>query len=282
MTPARAKVKKLTKQALTYALLITFSVFAIFPFLWALSTSFKSEGSILQYPPTFLPWDFSTEHYVTVIKYSNLLQYFGNSILILVGTTLLCVTLGAHAAYGVERFEFRGKQAVLFGILCTIMVPGVAIIVPLYLIMTSIGLADTRFGIMLVYSAWLIPTCLWMLRGFINTVPRTLDEAAQIDGCSTIGVFYRIILPLIRGGLAAAAIVVFRFSWNEFIIALTLSSSESTRTVPVGLYYFVTATGVDWGKLMASVVLALAPIVVLFVLLQRQFVQGMMAGSLKG
>ena len=195
---------------------------------------------------------------------------------------LISIIVASHAAYAADRFEFRGKNLMLFVILCTMMIPSITILVPLYMLVTAAGLNDTLLALILVYSACLVPTCLWIMRGFFAAVPKSLDEAAMIDGCSRLQIFYRIVLPLTWPGVSAMAIVIFRFTWNEYIIALTMSSSDSTRTIPVGLYYFVAAFGIEWGVLMAAVMLALIPAIVVFVLMQRKFVEGMTSGAVKG
>ena len=222
------------------------------------------------------------EHYERVINGSNMLLYYRNSLIILVATTIICIVIASHAAYAADRFEFRGKQFVLFAILCTIMVPGIAILIPLYMLMGFLGINDTLLSMILIYSASLVPTCLWIMQGFFATVPRSLDEAALIDGCSRIQVFYRVVWPLTWPGLAAIALVVCRYTWNEFMIALTMSASDGTRTIPVGLYYFVSGYGIEWGLLMAAVVMALVPLVVLFIIMERRFVEGLTAGAVKG
>ncbi|MCI0528762.1 MAG: carbohydrate ABC transporter permease, partial [Nitrospira sp.] len=145
-----------------------------------------------------------------------------------------------------------------------------------------VGLLDTYWALILVYTAWQIPTVLWLMRGFFEAIPRELEEAALIDGCSRFQAFYRIIWPLTRPGLAAAAVIVFVNIWNEFIIALTLTTSDDKRLIPVGLYYYIGAYGIEWGKLMAAVCIALLPIIVLFVFLQRSFIKGLSSGSIKG
>lgn len=265
-----------------YAILGVLTIFALFPILWGLGTSLKPNAVINAYPPQWIPTPVTGEHYVRVLTGSNMPLYFRNSFIVLVATTGISIVVASHAAYAADRFRFRGKNIILFGILCTVMIPGISVLIPLYMLANAVGLHDTLLSIILIYSAWLVPTCLWIMRGFFASVPHELDEAGLVDGCSRLQVFYRVIWPLTWPGIGAIAIVVFRYAWNEFIIALTMSSSEYTRTIPVGLYHFVTGFGIEWGKLLAAVMLALIPVVILFVILQRKFVEGLTSGALKG
>jgi ABC-type glycerol-3-phosphate transport system permease component len=274
--------RTLLKSIGLYALLAVLSAFSLGPILWGLATSFKPTTVINAYPPVWIPSPVTTEHYLRVIFGSNMLLYYRNSIIVFAGTVLISILVASHAAYASDRFEFRGKNAMLLGILCTMMIPSIAILVPLYMLVSSVGLNDTLLAMILIYSASLVPTCLWIMRGFFAAVPKSLDEAAMIDGCSRFQVFYRIVLPLTWPGISAVALVVFRFTWNEYIIATTISASDGTRTIPVGLYYFIAAFGIEWGVLMAAVMLALVPAVILFIFMQRKFVDGMTSGAVKG
>ncbi len=278
----RTSWRQLIRYAVMYAILGVLTAFSLFPILWGLGTSLKPNTVINAYPPEWIPSQVTVDHYVRVVTGSNMPLYFRNSIIVLLGTALISILVASHAAYAADRFQFRGKNAILFAILCTVMIPGIAVLIPLYMLVNLVGLHDTLLSIILIYSAWLVPTCLWIMQGFFASVPHELDEAGLVDGCSRLQVFYRIIWPLIWPGIGAVAIVVFRYAWNEFIIALTMSSSEYTRTIPVGLYHFVTGFGIEWGKLMAAVMLALIPVVIVFIALQRKFVQGLTSGALKG
>jgi multiple sugar transport system permease protein len=270
------------KTVAMYAVLVLLAVFALGPILWGLATSFKPTAMINAYPPVWLPSPPTGEHYARVAFGSNMLTYYRNSTIIFAATALITILVASHAAYAADRFEFRGKNAMLFVILCTMMIPSIAILVPLYMLVTAAGLNDTLLALILIYSACLVPTCLWIMRGFFAAVPKSLDEAAMIDGCSRLQVFYRIVLPLTWPGISAMVIVVFRFTWNEYIIAMTMSASDATRTIPVGLYYFVAAFGIEWGVLMAAVMLALIPAIIVFIFMQRKFVEGMASGAVKG
>jgi ABC-type glycerol-3-phosphate transport system permease component len=265
-----------------YGTLMLTCAFTIFPILWGIATAFKDQGSIVSYPPMWLPHPVVANNYQMVLYGSNMPRYFLNSLVVAFATVVFTLVVASHGGYAAARFKFPLKNLLLFVILATIMIPGIAVLVPLYMIASRVGLHDTYWCLIIIYSAWQVPTVLWLMRGFFESIPKELEEAALIDGCGHLQAFYRVIAPLTRPGLAAAAVVVFVFVWNEFIIALTMTASDNMRLISVGLYYYVSAFGVEWGKLMAAVSVALIPAVALFIILQRQFIQGLTSGATKG
>ncbi len=267
--------------ALLYAMLGGVCVVLLVPTLWALSTSLKTEGAVLAFPPQLVPNPITFEHYAKVLQ-SNMPRYYLNSFFVAMATILVVLAVAAHGAYATARFNFRGKNAYMLLILGTMMIPGVANIVPIYIVANFLQVLDSYTILILVYSVWMVPLIIWLLKGFFESVPSSLEQAAMIDGYSRWYAFYRIVMPLSKPGLAAAAIMVFVYVWNEFIMALTLTSSDEMRTVTVGLHYYVTIFGIQWGELTAAVVLSLVPVTLFFLLLQRYFISGMIAGAFKG
>ena len=257
-------------------------IFAVSPLLWGLITSLKLSKDIITFPPKWLPIPMTFEHYAAVLTGSKLLLYLWNNLIVAVGTIILSLVIGVHGAYATSRFNFKFKNIIVFGILATSMVPGISILVPLYLSSVKMNLHDTFISLILVYSAWQMPTVLWILRGFIDRIPRELEEAAYIDGCSRLGAFYRITMPALRPGLGAAAILVFVFVWNDWLISSVLTISDSKRLLQVGLYRYVGDYGVEWGRFMAYVMISTIPIIAAFLALQRAFIQGLTSGSVKG
>lgn len=162
------------------------------------------------------------------------------------------------------------------------MIPGIAILVPLYNLSVKTGLYNSLAGMVIVYTAWNVPLLVWLLKGFFEKVPRELEEAAQIDGCGPFRLFYLIVLPIARPGLLAGAIMAMMAVWNDFLIGYTLAVSDQKRLVPYGLYAFISNIGIDWGQLMAATVLALVPVIFAFLIMQKWLVQGLMAGAVKG
>jgi ABC-type glycerol-3-phosphate transport system permease component len=262
--------------------LILASLFALIPIYWAVTTSLKPESKIITYPPQWWPDPFTLEHYINVMTQSALPRNYFNSMLLAAGTITLVLALGAHAGYAAARYQFRGKNGLLFVLLATVMIPGIVTLIPVYLMAVQLGLHDTHLILILVFAAWQTPTVVWLMRAFFENIPRELDEAALIDGCTRLGAFYRVILPLAQPGLAAAAILVFVWVWNEFIIALNLTASDKTRPLTVGLFFFVGESGIQWGKMAAAASAALLPVIALFAILQRRFIQGLTAGATKG
>jgi ABC-type glycerol-3-phosphate transport system permease component len=265
------------------AFLVVAAAFAVAPILWAVLTSLKSPREIAEYPPTLWPRTITWENYVgAVIQNEAFRQYLLNTTLIVVATTMLCLVVSAHAAHAVARFRFPGHRALMLAMLATIMIPGVAVVIPLYLIAVRTGIHETLLVLVLAYGAWLTPTIVWLLRGFVIGIPVELEEAARIDGHSRLGAFYRVVFPLLRPGLLAGAVLVFANIWNEFLLGYSLVQSDAVRVVQVGIYANLTEVGVQWGRLTAAAVAAMLPVFVFYAFLQKAFVQGLSAGAVKG
>jgi ABC-type glycerol-3-phosphate transport system permease component len=268
---------------MTVIFLFLASVFAVAPILWAVLTSLKSPKEVALYPPTFFPQHLTFENYLgAVINNGTYLHYLWNTAVIVVAATVLCLICSAHAAHAVARFRFRGSSVLMFAMFSTVMIPGVAVVIPLYLLSVKAGIYDTVMVLILVYSAWLTPTLVWLLRGFVLVIPYELEEAARIDGYSRLGAFYRVTLPLLRPGLLAGAVLIFANIWNEFLLGYSLVQSETARVIQVGIYANLTEVGVQWSRLTAAAVTAMLPVMIIYAFLQKAFVQGLSAGAVKG
>lgn len=257
-------------------------MFVLIPIYWTINTSLKQPRNVVSFPPQWIPYPPSLENYINVIWASVLPRNYLNSLILVGGTMILVIVVGVLAGYATARYDFRGKNALLFILLTTIMVPGIVTLIPQYFLAVQLGLHDTYLVLILIYGAWQVPTVMWIMRSFFQNIPRELDESALVDGCTRLGAFYRIVLPLSIPGIAAAAIVVFVWVWNEFIIALNLTASNATRPLTVGLYFFVGETGIQWGGMSAGAVIALLPVIIIFIILQRRFIEGLTAGAVKG
>jgi len=279
-----AKVRhfKFRPDLLTYGFLVLACAFAVLPLLWGLSTSFKPLGEVNAWPPKWLPDRPTIENYITVLSNAKYVRYLLNTIGVSVAVMLVGIALASHAAWTIVRFQFFGKTPLLFLMWATVMIPGVSVIVPLYLLAVDLGIYDSYLVLVVVYTASVVPTLVWLLRGFVESVPKELEEAAMIDGCTQAGVFYRIVVPLLRPGFGAAAVLVFVTVWNEFLIGYALVLGDEHRLIQVGVYYFVTDIGIDWGPLMAGMIISVLPIVILFGALQTYFLQGVTGGAMKG
>jgi ABC-type glycerol-3-phosphate transport system permease component len=208
--------------------------------------------------------------------------YMLNTVIVVISALVRSQLLAAHMAHATTRYAFAGKALMLNLMWATVMIPGIAIVVPLYTLSVDVGIYDTLLVLILVYSAWLVPTLVWLLRGFVANVPNELEESARVDGCSRLGAFYRITLPLIRPGLIAGGMLVFIHIWNEFLIGYSLVLSDENRLLQVGVYFFVTENGIAWGPLMAAALGSIVPVIIAYSFLQRSFIQGLTGGAVKG
>ncbi len=267
---------------LVYAALGAALAFALLPLLWGLSTSLKAQIDVHKFPPVWIPSPPTFANYADAVFDIRFGRYLFNTLIVVFASLVLSTALALHAAWATVRFRFAGREGILLVMWATIMVPGIAVIVPLYIASVDLGLYDTLASLVIVYSAWLVPTLVWLLRGFIAAIPYELEEAARIDGCSRIGAFWRVTMPLLRPGLLAAGVLVFVMVWNEFLIGYSLTLSDGNRMIQVGIYYFMTETGVEYGPLTAAAIASIAPIAVLYALLQRAFIQGLTGGAVKG
>ena len=279
MRPARRRRRN--TNPLVYVALAAASLFAILPILWGVSTSFKSESATLS-DQGWIPTQFTLENYRLVLFESKIPLYIGNTLLVAGLTVIATILVAIFGAYAAARFRFRGKTTSLFLILMTSMIPGIAILVPLYFLAVQLGLYDTYAVMVVVYTAWQIPTVIWMLKGFFESIPDSIEEAGRVDGASHWRVMVQLIFPLAVPGIAAAAVISFVYVWNDFLIASTMISSDDKRLVAVGLYNYLSQYGIVWGQLTAAVVVSIIPIVIVFVLMERRIVAGLSAGATKG
>lgn len=265
-----------------HVILILFAAVVIVPILWGLSTSLKLDGEINRFPPTVIPDTWNFDNFYKVIFKSNFSTYFTNSLVVTGICIVISTLIAGHAAYALARFRIKYRETIMFAILMTGMVPAVALLIPLYIMAVKAGLYNTRIMLVLVYTAWRTPMLTWMLKGFFETTPEAIEEAAMIDGCTRARTFYQIIVPISQPAIASSALLTAVYVWNDFLVSFTFVTKESLRTVSVGLYGYITQYGVQWGELMAAVMITIIPIIILFVCLQRRFVDGMAAGAVKG
>jgi multiple sugar transport system permease protein len=264
---------------LTIATVVIFGVI-LFPPVVLFVTSIKTDIDALSFPPKWI-FDPTLKNYVDILNTSPLVDYALNSLIVASLNTLLCLMIGSMAAYGLARFKFKGADNIAFWILSIRMMPPVAAIIPIYILMKNIGLLDTPWCLVITYLTFNLPFVVWMMKGFFEEIPREIEESALIDGCSDFSVFFRIALPLVAPGLAATAIMVFIFSWNEFLFALILTGTKAV-TLPVGIIGYMKETGINWGYMTAGGILALIPVIVFMVLVQKHLVKGLTLGALKG
>jgi ABC-type glycerol-3-phosphate transport system permease component len=279
--PTRRRPRSKRTNPLIYVALVAASLFAILPLAWGLSTSFKLESATLS-DASWIPAQITFENYRLVLFESKIPIYLGNTLLVAAFTVLSTTVIAIFGAYAAARFRFRGKNTSLFLILMTSMIPGIAILVPLYFLAVQLGVYDTYVVMVVVYTSWQIPTVVWMLKGFFESIPDSIEEAGRVDGASPARVMVQLIFPLAIPGIAASAVISFIYVWNDFLIASTLISTDEKRLVAVGLYNYLSQYGIVWGQLTAAVVITVIPIILVFVLMERRIVAGLSAGATKG
>ena len=264
-----------------HAILIFLSALIIVPVLWILDTSF-SPGNSLTSSDGFNTGDWTTEHFNNILSSDEFYLWVKNSLIVSIGTTILGLSIAIPAGYGFSRYNFYGKKSIMFSFILVQMFPGVIIIVPYFILMKTLGLLNTSIGLIFAYSVTALPLCVWMLKGYFDTIPRELEEAARIDGCSQFKVFWKIIIPLSLPAIAVTALFSFLAAWNEFLLALTFNTGNDNYTLPVGLASFISPTKQLWGDFAALSIIAAIPIVVLFIVFQKYLINGLTAGSVKG
>lgn len=256
--------------------LTLYTALVLVPFLVVLSASLDPVGL-----PRLLPAKITLKHYVNLLSDPALLKALGNSLIVSAASTLLSVLISALAGYSFSRFEFPGKKTLLAVVLGIFMIPVSVNIIPLYLMMRQIGWLNTYAGLVLPYQALILPLNVWLLRNFFDTIPEELEEAALVDGASRGTAFWRVTLPLTWPGIAVASIFAFRFSWNDFVFAATFTSTAGMRTWQAAMYTFLGLERSDWGALTAGVVIGMLPVLILFAVFQRRFIEGLALGGVK-
>lgn len=265
----------------TYTALILAVLLVLFPIYWMLITSLKLPREIYR-QPSLWPHVVTWTNYQVLIEDKGFLLNIRNSLIVAGCVTLISLLISSLAAYSLARFRYRFRSLVGRLILFAYLTPTSLLFIPLSILMAQLGLGNSLHGLILVYLTFSLPLSTWLLQGYFRSVPRELEEQGMIDGLSRMGSLFRIVLPLSAPGLAAVAIFTFTGAWNELLLALVLTTSESVRTAPLGLNYLITSDVLPWGPLMAGAVLSSVPLMILYFVAQRFMVQGMTAGSVKG
>ncbi|WP_158055556.1 carbohydrate ABC transporter permease [Halorussus halophilus] len=270
--------------------LLTLYVFVVwFPIYYIFVTSIQPTSEVLSLPINFLPQQATAQNYVEIFSNRPFETYTLNSIVVATTTTVVCVVLGTLSGYTFSRYEFLGNKALLLSIVAARMIPPIALIVPFFEIMSNpplVGgltgsLYDTRIALILTYTFFNLPFAVWIMKNYFDGVPRSLDEQAKVDGCSRWEGFFKIVLPVAKPGIAATAILAFIFSWNEFVFALVLTSTEQAQTLPIAVSLFVADDFVDWAHLAAGGMIAALPGILFGLFFQRYIVSGLTQGAVK-
>lgn len=272
---------RLGERTLMTLLLVLAVLFCLGPVLWQGVTSIKPEPDLVRLPPLW-PTSPTASHYTAVFVESSLLRALVNSALVATGVTVLAIGLGGLCAFALARLPIGGKPLILGVVLCISMFPPIAVISPLYLLMRALDLRDTLLALVLTHTTYTLPLAIWILTSFFRQIPLELYWAARVDGCTPFRALVSVVLPLAKPGLTVAALLVFMYSWNEFMFALTLTASDTARTAPVAIALFPGLHEVPWGEIAAASMVVTAPVVLLAIRFQRYIVSGLTAGSVKG
>lgn len=275
------KRRRRAQLALSYAVVLLGAAIFTFPIVWLVLGSFKPSKEVLD---VSLPTHPTLQNYRTVLDTFPIARFLRNSLVVALGSTSLSLVTGSLAAYGFarSRYRFTGQRALLLFILVLRMLPGIALGIPLYLLFSRLHLVDRAPALILAHAAVQLPLIVWIMQQFFQDVPLELEEAGMVDGATRLGVLYRIVLPLATPGMAVAAILAFLFSWNEFSLALILTSSPDLQTMPVALAQMNQLYGVRWDLLSAAAAMYIVPTMIMALLLQRYIVRGLTMGSVKG
>ena len=262
--------------------ILFYLVFALFPIYWLIKISLTPDALIYTEGTALWPSSATLGNFSTVIFQTDFLRFFGNSLIVSLSTAAVTTLIAAAAGYAFSRFDFRGRRIVIALMLLTQMFPLLMIIAPIYRLVAMMGLLNSLSSLILVYTAFNIPFATFLMQSFFDGIPKDLEDAAMMDGCTRFQALRKVILPLTLPGLGATLGFIFTAAWSEVLFALMLINSNDKMTFPVGLLTFVSKFSVDWGQMMAAGVLALVPSCLFFVFIQRYLVQGLTSGAVKG
>lgn len=254
----------------------------VMPFVYMLSTSFKTQTYVLTIPPQFVPHPATVENYRHVWATQGFARYFANSLVVAVASTLLSLLLSSTMAYAFARFRFWGREVLFKLLLLGLMVPAMMLIIPQFVLAKHLALIDSLTGLVVFYAGSTLSLNTFLLRGFFQAIPAELEEAMEVDGAGAVSRYWRLILPLSRPVLATCTIFTFLASWDEFSWALTTITSPEKRTLPIAIALFQGQNSTLWGLVFAASIIAVLPVVAIFLIFQRHFVQGLTSGAVKG
>lgn len=275
------QINKIMAKTISAIFLLLIVCVSIVPFLWVFASSFKSNADIMSAAMGF-PNGLKFINYKNAFKLAPIDQFYINSIIVTFFGILLNVSFASAAAYVLARFSFKGARFLTVMLSMGLFIPGAALLQPLFQIISKANLSNSHAGLVIVYSALGLATTLYVMISYFKTIPKELEESAYIEGSGFVNTFFRIILPLTRPALSTAAVIQFLLCWNEFQFALILTSDNNVRTLPIALYYFKSSFASDYGAMFAATILVICPSIIVFILLQKQVVRGLVAGSVKG
>jgi|TARA_B100000959_G_scaffold198372_1_gene207492 multiple sugar transport system permease protein len=280
----KARVNKTALWVATFILMLVICL----PGLWVVLSGFRPNSEILAKPAIWIPLDLTLRNFAEIFGFGQervaipVLAYFTNSMVIALTSTVIAVLIGMSGGYAFARFRFAGKNTLFLGLMLSRAVPGIALSLPVFMIWSRLGLIDTKLGIIIVYVAINVPFTIWLIDGFFRQIPKEMNEAAQVDGCTRWQAFWKIEFPLARSGIASAGVFAFLTSWNEYALVSQLSRSTDSKTLPVGLMDFTSQFTINWAGMCAMAFIIIVPALILTFLVQKHLIAGLTFGGVKG
>jgi multiple sugar transport system permease protein len=275
-------ITKMTRKTLTYATLFVFLLCALFPIYWMFITSIKTEMEVYNLVPTFWPQKIVWASYTTVFSDQKFVASLRNSLFVATVVSLITIVVSVLAAYAISKLKFLGRKVMSKSILYAYLMPRTVLFIPLYILVCKLGLNNNIFAMVLLYPTFTIPYATWMLISYFASIPKELEEAAVIDGCSKVGAMLRIIFPLSMPGIISTMIFSFTLCWSEYLYALVVLTDEMARTFPLALSNMIVADVFAWGPLMAGAMVATVPVTIMYMFASRYMISGMTLGGVKG
>lgn len=277
----RSPRRRSSSGVIAWTVLAGLAVFAVFPLVWMVASSLKPATELYRFPVQWVPESISLEHYTSVVGATDFPRFLLNSIVVAVTSTTAVVILSSMAGFGLSRGQFRFRNLLRQSVLVAYVFPVILFVIPIFGLMSNLGLSNSLLGVIVVHVAFNFPFCCWLMVQYFGSLPTEIEEAGRIDGLSHAGVFLRIAVPLSLPGIATTATFGFINSWNEFLLTFVIAGGGDNRTLPVGIYNFVGSEVAEWGPLMASATMTLIPTLLVFFLAQRRIVSGLTAGGVK-
>ena len=272
----------LSQRLVLYGILAVLVLAATFPFYWMLLTSLKTGRAVFDTTQVLLARNLTLRNYVDLFRTTAILRWVWITAALAAASTVIALVIGILSAYSITDFRYRGRKFISFAVFLSYVIPQAMLFIPLFLLLNRMKLVNTFLGLVLAYQTFCVPFCTWLLLGYFRTLPKELKDAALIDGCTPLGVLWRIILPLAAPGVATAAIFSFTQCWNEFLYAASLAQSGQIKTLSLGIAGFLVSDIFIWGQMMAAAFISTVPMLLLFIFLQRFVVQGLTIGAVKG
>lgn len=276
------KRRKIIRHSAAYLALGVLIIIALFPYFWMITCAIRDQNEIFISPPKLWSSNVSLDSFERILTETKLPRYMLNSLITSLMATAMCIFCAIPAGYALARFQFKGKNTVTTGILLVKLLPQTATLIPLYIMLVNVRLINNSFGLAFTHLFIMVPYTIWMSRGFIKTIPFTVEEAALIDGCNKIQAIVKVVLPMISSGLFAVGLYAFMLSWEEFLFAYTFTGSEASKTITVGLSTLIGEDTSDWGGIMAASIMMGLPVLIFFFIVQDTFIKGIVGGAVKG